>query len=341
MRIGTTLHRTILAGTLSVLASLGFASVVTDADGNRYHFTPDSAAVELTYLAADTANHTAYSGALRVPSSVVVGEQRLAVTGVTPLACVHCESLTSVSLPEGLTRIGFGAFSDCAGLERVELPSTLTTLSDWSFYRDASLQQIDVPTAVGRIGSCAFAFCTRLDSVSFQPTLRSIAPQSFYYCSSLRRVSIPASVMQLGEYAFAYTSLEEIRVEGSPLAITPDVFEGVDIAKCRLLIDGKYAADYQEAVVWREFVLIYDEPQNPEEGIEEVHADSSDLGFSWHLEGGCLHLSVYGDAPFFLYDTQGHKLRTVASHSGDTVIALEPGEGYILRCGRWSQVVML
>lgn len=341
MRICTTLHRTILAGTLSVLASLGFTTVVTDADGNRYHVTPDGSAVELTYLAADTANQTAYSGELRVPGSVAVDNRQLAVTGVTPLACVHCGALTSVTLPEGLQKIGFGAFSDCAALERVELPSSLTTLSDWSFYRDASLQQIDVPTAVGRVGSCSFAFCTRLDSVSFQPTLRSIAPQSFYYCSSLHRVSIPASVTQLGEYAFAYTSLEEIRVEGSPLAITPDVFEGVDIAKCRLLIDGKYAADYQEAEVWREFILIYEEPKDPEEGIEEVHADSSDLGFRWHLEGGSLYLSVYGDAPFFLYDARGRKLRTVASHSGDTVIALEPGEGYILRCGRWSQVVML
>lgn len=341
MRLITQLYKTILAGTLLVLASVAIAQVVTDGEGARFHLTPDGRAVQLTYLATDTTNVAAYAGDYQVPASVSIDGRELPVTGLTPLACVHCDSLTSITLPEGITTLGFGALSDCPQLAQVSLPASLQVMGDWAFYRDASLREAVIPAAVRRVSACAYAFCTSLDSLGLQPTLVAIAPQAFYYCTSLRRMTLPRSVQQIGEYAFAWcTGLEEVWVDDDPLAITPDVFEGIDLAACRLMVPTDKVEAYSQADVWREFQVV-DGGFMSSMSIRDVAVDPSSLGFDWQLRGSDLHLQIFGDAPFFVYDLQGRRLSVTGSHSGASVVPLQPGQGYVLRCGRWSHTIML
>jgi len=88
-----------------------------------------------------------------------------------------CNSLTSVSFPDGLQTIGNGAFEYCL-LSSVLLPDGLKT-----------------------IGENAFAFCS-LMSVSFPDGLRTIGNDAFYDCDSLTSVKIPDSVEKIGKNAF-------------------------------------------------------------------------------------------------------------------------------------------
>ena len=126
----------IVAGIALMPAAMSFAEVPTDVSGKHYRLDEQRQTAELTYLSYDSLNIDAYRGELEVPTEVQVDGAQYRVTGVTPFACVYCEGLTSVTLPEGVTRIGFGAFSDCPNLAAVSLPSSLTTLGDWAFYRD-------------------------------------------------------------------------------------------------------------------------------------------------------------------------------------------------------------
>lgn len=328
----------LVAGIALMLAASSslWADTLVSSDSLRYHLSSDGKSVELTYLSYDSTNVQAYVGDVIVPSQVTLGGHEYAVTGVTPFACVFCDSLLSVSLPEGVSRIGFGAFSDCPQLAEVSLPSTLTTLSDWAFYRDAQLQGLALPKAVKRVGACSFAFCSSLDSLSMPMGLRAIGQNAFYYCSSLSEVYLPGTVMQIGEYAFAYNaSLAEIRTDGAPVAITPDVFEGVDVTQVRLVVPTDQVEAFQTTEVWCDFQIV----DGGYEGIRSIFDDEPN-GFSYRVEGETLILNVSGDAPALVYDLRGRRIAVAASHSGETRFSLAR-EHYIIKCGRESVKIAL
>lgn len=307
------------------------AEVVVNSQGHHYFVKENSAL--LLYQSCDSANSDAYKGTLDVPAEIPTDEGLVPVTGVSPYACVYCDSLSSVLLPEGVTRIGFAAFSDCPSLVEVSLPQSLESLGDWAFYHDSSLVEVSIPAATRRVGACAFGFCTSLSQVRMQPRLRSIAHNAFYQCPSLQSIVIPWTVDQIGEYAFAYCSaLDSITVYDAPIAITPDVFEGVDVTQCHLVVPTDQVEAYAEAEVWRDFIIIdggyVDLPEVPTDAL-------SDCGFAYHVVGTTLSINVCGDAPALVYDLLGRRIAVAASGSGENVIPLTHAH-YIIRCGKQS-----
>lgn len=324
-----------VAGVFATLATMSFAEVITDAEGRRYYRDNGAGAVQLTFLANDSTNVSAYAGCLEVPAAIalpgsVKGEKtEVPVDGVTAYGCVFCSALDSVILPEGLTRIGYSAFADCTSLQSITLPSTLTSLGDWAFYHDSALSQIDVPAATARLGACSFAFDTQLGEVSLAPGLRSIAQQAFYYCSSIEEITLPWTINQIGQYAFAYcTRLKRIVVGSSPVAITPDVFEGVDVSACTLVVPSDQVFEYASADVWRDFII--------EDGgfnsLDEVTGDEESL-FDYRVEESALVINVKGDAPALVYNLMGQRIAVVAPQHGETSIPLTRAY-YIIRCGK-------
>ncbi len=320
-----------------MLAAMCFAEVPADVSGKHYRLDEQRQTAELTYLSYDSLNVDAYRGVLDVPAEVEADGATYRVTGVTPFACVYCERLTSVTLPEGVTHIGFGAFSDCVGLESVSLPASLTTLGDWAFYRDGALQQASVPEAVRRVGAATFAFCTSLAKVEMPRGVKSIAQHAFYYCTALNEVLIPGSVNQIGEYTFAYcTALTKVQVEGGPIAITEDVFEGVDVSACTLVVPTDQVEAYKKADVWRNFNIVdggYDD-------LQEVADDVMLPSFEMKVLGQVLYLNVLGDAPVLVYSLQGQRIAVAASHSGEQRIPLSRGQ-YIIKCGKESRIIAI
>lgn len=327
----------IVAGIALMPAAMCFAEVQTDVSGKHYRLDEQRQTAELTYLSYDSLNIDAYRGELEVPAEVQVDGAQYRVTGVTPFACVYCEGLTSVTLPEGMTRIGFGAFSDCPNLAAVSLPTSLTTLGDWAFYRDEALQEATVPEAVRRVGAATFAFCTSLAKVEIPRGVKSIAQHAFYYCTALNEVLIPGSVDQIGEYTFAYcTGLTKVQMEGFPIAITEDVFEGVDVSACTLVVPTDQVEAYKEAEVWRNFNIV----DGGYEDLHEVFDDEKLPSYEMKVVGTTLYLNVIGDAPVLVYNLQGQRIAVAASHSGEHRIPLSHGQ-YIIKCGRESRKISL
>lgn len=72
-----------------------------------------------------------------------------------------CEKLYSISLPDGLVRIGRAAFQG-TGLTSVELPDSVTTIDGAAFFTCHSLSSITIPKSVIYIGQSAFQSCERL-----------------------------------------------------------------------------------------------------------------------------------------------------------------------------------
>ena len=64
--------------------------------------------------------------------------------------------VTSVTIPEGVTTIGSGAFWHCKSLKSVKLPSTLTNIAAHAFEDCPALETLNIPESLTTIGAAAF-----------------------------------------------------------------------------------------------------------------------------------------------------------------------------------------
>ena len=80
-----------------------------------------------------------------------------------------CSSLTSITIPNGVTRIGSGAFQS-TGLTSVTIGNNVTSIGDSAFYGCRGLTSVTIPDSVTSIGYAAFYGCTDLISITYQGT---------------------------------------------------------------------------------------------------------------------------------------------------------------------------
>ena len=160
----------------------------------------------------------------RTPERIEI-RVRPGTTLIADQALSDNKNLCSVTLPEGVTRIGNAAFKGCFALERVSLPETLTLICDAAFMNCVNLTEavlpprlrqigvsafrsciklssVHLPQSLFRIGDSAFKNCVRLTGLSLPQGLRLLEDSAFENCISLRRVSLPPNVETLGARAF-------------------------------------------------------------------------------------------------------------------------------------------
>ena len=132
-----------------------------------------------------------------------------------------CPSLSTITLPDSVTRIGSWIFSDCIRLEEVVLSKNLTEIPYYAFGDCAALQTLSIPYGVETIGESAFRGCSRMENVMIPDSVTSIATNAFADCVGLNNIVIPDSVTKLGKNVFEYcTGLQEV-VLSSNLATIP------------------------------------------------------------------------------------------------------------------------
>ncbi|BDC96666.1 leucine-rich repeat domain-containing protein [Treponema saccharophilum] len=98
------------------------------------------------------------------------------------------KSVTSVTIPEGVTEIGGCAFKGCESLASVEIPSSVTAIGKQAFRDCKSLSSVVIPSSVTVIGDFAFNGCKSLSSVLIPSSVRKIGDRAFEGCESLSSV---------------------------------------------------------------------------------------------------------------------------------------------------------
>ncbi|MBQ6839087.1 MAG: leucine-rich repeat domain-containing protein, partial [Oscillospiraceae bacterium] len=78
------------------------------------------------------------------------------VVAINNYAMDYNSNLQSVTVPEGVTRLGYGAFYNCYNLETVNLPGTLTTMDGETFSRCYKLKNVNLPDSVTTMGYGVF-----------------------------------------------------------------------------------------------------------------------------------------------------------------------------------------
>ena len=80
-------------------------------------------------------------GVVLIPSAI----DGKTVIGIGSLAFSQCLSITSVTIPQGVTSIGGSVFSGCVALTSVTLPQGATSIGGSAFYGCTSLTSVTIP----------------------------------------------------------------------------------------------------------------------------------------------------------------------------------------------------
>ena len=129
-------------------------------------------------------------------------------------------------IPEGTTKIEWGAFSGCENLHSVLIPDSVTEIVNNAFYGCCGLTNIAIPESVLTIGDGAFQNCTGLKSISIPKSVKQMGTYIFSGCSGLKSATILAPIT-IKYHAFADCSaLETVTLGVGIKNIDKHAFEG-------------------------------------------------------------------------------------------------------------------
>ncbi|MBR5844180.1 MAG: leucine-rich repeat protein [Bacteroidaceae bacterium] len=124
-----------------------------------------------------------------------------------------------------VTSIGDYTFYRNPELKEVTIPEGVTSIGDEAFRACSGLTKIIIPEGVTSINKYAFANCTGLKEVTIPEGVTSIGDEAFRACSGLTKVIIPEGVTSINKYAFANcTGLREITIPNSVTSIGESAF---------------------------------------------------------------------------------------------------------------------
>lgn len=112
------------------------------------------------------------------------------------------ESISKITVEDGVTTIGNDTFTGCANLGEVSLPDSLTKIGDSAFRDCTGLTEITIPAAVKSLGHYAFYGCKGLTELELGDSVKTIGNYSFAKCTGIRIVTVPETITTIGKNAF-------------------------------------------------------------------------------------------------------------------------------------------
>ena len=192
--------------------SSGFGSTGYDRNGNPiiiYTYSLDD---------SDNATITSYKGSatsLVIPSKL----DNHSVVAIGDGSFKGNALLTTVVIPDSVTRIEQSAFQSCINLGSVRLSEKIEYMGGYAFGYCNNLQDVVIPKSLRSVGEMTshtegfyvpyggpFALCGSLRHVTIEDGLTSIPDYLFFKCTGLVDIQIPDTVTQIGQSAFQQCS---------------------------------------------------------------------------------------------------------------------------------------
>ena len=124
-----------------------------------------------------------------------------------------CKSLTTIEIPASINEVrnddgnwvylSKAPFSGCDSLKTVIIERGASKIPSWLFVDCSALERIVIPEGVTKIEASAFSRCSLLKEVSIPGSIQSIGRRAFRDCTSLEEIKIPNSgQVKIGAEAF-------------------------------------------------------------------------------------------------------------------------------------------
>lgn len=157
------------------------------------------------------------------------------VTSIGSGAFYACDQIKNVMINSSLTEIGDYAFKECEGMFSIILPDSLEKIGSYAFYGCSGLGTIVIPGNVAEIREGAFASCGKLVSATINASLEELPEYAFNNCPLLSSVTLPETVKKIGAAAFdSCTCLSSITLPDKLLSIGTSAFAGTSIESIEL-----------------------------------------------------------------------------------------------------------
>ena len=180
---------------------------------------------------------------------------------------------------------------------------TITGSGKMPNFDDSSLPWKDVRYApkvvigagVTSVGDLAFNCFTELTDVSLPDGLQTIGAWAFLGCWSLTNLTLPKSVTSIDWLAFSdCKALKEVTVFwDTPLTISADAFQGIELNKVKLYVPAGKKGAYQAADVWKDF------------DVQEIPGGTLSTGLHWQYIPSSHTLSITGSGKMPDFDFIG------------------------------------
>ena len=108
-----------------------------------------------------------------------------------PTNAFRDKSLTSISFPNSLRRIGGYAFAGCTSLTSVDFGNGVETIQNYAFDGCSQLSSLSLPNSVKAIGLCAFRGCS-FSELTLPSSLQEIDNNAFASNNNLTNVTLNA-----------------------------------------------------------------------------------------------------------------------------------------------------
>lgn len=131
--------------------------------------------------------------------------------------------------------------------------------------------------SVTGIGYNAFSDCSSLTSITIPNSVTSIGSSAFQSCFGLASVTIGNSVTSIGAEAFSGCSKvsQIISYAVEPPNCYLDVFEGIDVEQCELIVFSKSLRAYLEDYKWTKFLNVRGGANGIDDVVQEFVDDTS------------------------------------------------------------------
>jgi hypothetical protein len=162
-----------LAESVSLMAMLLFPAVVEA----QFSYITNNGTITIT-------GYTGPGGMVIIPDTI----NDLPVTAIGDWSFSSPSDLISITIPNSVISIGYGAFFHCATLTNVTMGNGVTGIADWAFSDCTDLADITLPSKVVGIGDSAFYDCTSLTGVWFRGNSPALGGPSVFYGDDIATV---------------------------------------------------------------------------------------------------------------------------------------------------------
>ena len=168
----------------------------------------------------------------QTPWSVLMGKQPTVANPYKKVNCgikyyINDKEITSIEIPSNVTTLSNYVFQGCSGLTSLTLPAGITEIGDYAFWGCSGLTSLNLPAGITEIGEGTFYGCSGLTSLNLPAGITWIGYEAFSGCSGLTSLNLPAGITSIGWKAFEGCSgLTSLNLPAGITSIGWKAFEG-------------------------------------------------------------------------------------------------------------------